>query len=400
MRPLGLPGQSRTRNLDGVLGTPSSIGRHRLWVAPLRWRPIHIRKVAATTAPKHGISRVARPAIGAFDYLAADGSRIADPAELDRIRRLAIPPAWTDVWISDQPEARLQATGRDRRGRKQYRYHPAFRRARESVKFESLLEFGAVLPKLRRTVDRDLRRRDLPREKVLATTVAILEATRIRIGNRKYAEANHSYGLTTLRPQQVVVEGSTVRFVFRGKSGRRHRLELHDRRLARVVGRCRAAPGRELFQYETAAGEWVAIRSDDINAYLRSITGRDVTAKTIRTWAASVLALRALQAAAPAEAASPRSVLGQAIKTVAAALGNTPPVTRASYIHPEVIDWYLDGGSEAGADLTPSPRGSRWLSADERRLIALLENGRPGRPGRTSELSRPRKHRRKAVTSS
>ena len=303
-------------------------------------------KVAATTA-KNGITRVARRADATFDYLAADGSRIDDAAELERIRRLAIPPAWTDVWISDQPEARLQATGRDRRGRKQYRYHPAFRRARESVKFESLIEFGRVLPKLRRTVDRDLRRRDLPREKVLATTVAILEATRIRIGNRKYAEANHSYGLTTLRPQQVLVEGSTVRFVFRGKSGRRHRLELHDRRLARVVGRCRAAPGRELFQYATPSGEWVAIQSDDINAYLRATTGRDVTAKTIRTWAASVLALRALRAGNSAQATSPRSVLGQAIKTVAAALGNTPPVTRASYIHPQVIDWYLDGGSEA-----------------------------------------------------
>ncbi|HEY7827391.1 MAG TPA: hypothetical protein VIB99_04100, partial [Candidatus Limnocylindrales bacterium] len=252
--------------------------------------------------------------------------------------------------------------------------------------------------RLRRTVDRDLRRRDLPREKVLATTVAILEATRIRIGNRKYAEANHSYGLTTLRPQQVVVEGSMVRFVFRGKSGRRHRLELHDRRLARVVGRCRAAPGRELFQYATPAGEWVAIQSDDVNTYLRDVTGRDITAKTIRTWAASVLALRALRAGDPAQTASPRSVLGQAIKTVAGALGNTPPVTRASYIHPDVIDWFLDGGSEAGPDLSRSPRGSRWLSADERRLIALLEQARPSHSGRASELSQARKGRSKAVT--
>jgi DNA topoisomerase-1 len=318
----------------------------------------------------------------------ADGSRIKDEAELDRIRSLAIPPAWTDVWISEQPGARVQATGRDSRGRKQYRYHPAFRRARESVKFESLLEFGRVLPKLRRTVDRDLRRRDLPREKVLATTVAILEATRIRIGNRKYAEANHSYGLTTLRPQQVVIEGSTVRFVFRGKSGRRHRLELHDRRLASVVGRCRAAPGRELFQYATPAGEWVAIQSDDVNAYLRAVTGQDITAKTIRTWAASVLALRALRAG-KAETTGPRSVLGQAIRSVAAALGNTAPVTRASYIHPEVIDWYLDGGSDSGPDLS-SPRGSRWLSADERRLIALLEPSPHPRPGRRQARTQPR----------
>jgi len=283
------------------------------------------------------------------------------------------------VWISAHPGARLQATGRDQRGRKQYLYHPAFRRARESIKFESLVEYGRVLPKLRRTVDRDLRRRNLPREKVLATTVAILEATRIRIGNRKYAEANHSYGLTTLRPQQVAIEGSTIRLVFRGKSGRRHRLEVHDRRLAQVVRRCRAAPGRELFQYATPEGEWVAIRSEDVNGYMQAVTGRDISAKTIRTWAASVLALRLLLEGERDEGPGPRSILGQAIRTVAAALGNTPPVTRASYIHPEVIDWYLDGGSAAGEPLSPSTRGSKWLSTDERRLIALLDQHRSRR---------------------
>ena len=269
------------------------------------------------------------------------------------------------------------------RGRKQYRYHPAFRRARENDKFDGLAEFGRVLPALRRRVDRDLRRRGLPREKVLATTVAILEATRIRIGNRKYAEANHSYGLTTLRSQQVAVEGSTVRFVFRGKSGRRHRLELHDRRLASVVARCRAAPGRELFQYQSPDGSWVAVRSDDVNDYLRDATASDITAKTIRTWSASVLALRVLRDGKPSELPA-RSRLGQAIATVAAALGNTPPVTRASYIHPGVIDWYLDGGVAAEPDLGQSVRGSRWLSADERRLIDLLERRRGSHPRRSS----------------
>lgn len=338
---------------------------------------------------KQGIARVNRDTSGemgalAFDYVAADGAVINDAAEIDRIRRLAIPPAWTDVWISDQPGARLQATGRDRRGRKQYRYHPAFRRARETSKFESLADFGHVLPALRRHVDRDLRRRGMPREKVLATTVAILEATRIRIGNRKYAEANHSYGLTTLRPQQVIVEGSTVRFVFRGKSGRRHRLELHDRRLAAVVARCRAAPGRELFQYATPAGEWIALRSEDVNSYLRAVTGSEITAKTIRTWSASVLALRVLHDGNASEAAAPRSALGQAIKMVAAALGNTPPVTRASYIHPAVIDWYLDAGPDPG----PSRRGSRWLSIDERRLIALLEQLGRSADGRRTAVPR------------
>ncbi len=204
--------------------------------------------------------------------------------------------------------------------------------------------------------------------------MAILEATRIRIGNRKYAEANHSYGLTTLRPQQVIVDGSTVRFVFRGKSGRRQRLELHDRRLARVVSRCRSAPGRDLFQYASAEGGWVPINSEDVNAYIRDATGKDITAKSFRTWSASVLALRALRAGDQSELTTPRSVLGQAIRTVAAALGNTPPVARASYIHPGVIDWYLDGGPSAGDDPGPPPRGARWLSADERRLIALLEH--------------------------
>ncbi len=256
------------------------------------------------------------------------------------------------------------------------------------MKFDLLLEFGRVLPKLRRTVDRDLRRRNLPREKVLATTVAILEATRIRIGNRKYAEANHSYGLTTLRPQQVTIDGATLRFVFRGKSGRRHRLEVHDRRLAQVVRRCRAAPGRELFQYAASDGEWIAVRSEDVNRYLQAVTGRDISAKTIRTWAASVLALRVLAEGNQAGAAPPRSVLGQAIGAVAAALGNTPAVSRASYIHPGVIDWYLEGASGARVDLGPSPRGSKWLSMDERRLIALLEQHRRVRPGRAGSTSR------------
>jgi DNA topoisomerase-1 len=231
-----------------------------------------------------------------FRYRASDGSWIVDPVVLDRIRRLAIPSAWTDVRISDQPGARLQATGRDARGRKQYRYAAAFRRSREADKFADLAEFGRVLPRLRRRVDRDLRRRGLPREKVLATVVALLEATRIRIGNREYAEANHSYGLTTLRPQQVIVEGGTVRFVFRGKSGRRHRIVLEDHRLARIVARCRAVPGQDLFQYAATDGAWVPIRSDDVNSYLRDVTGSDITAKEFRTWSASVLALSLLRA--------------------------------------------------------------------------------------------------------
>ena len=314
-----------------------------------------------------GIIRV-RGANG-FRYRASDGSWIVDPVVLDRIRRLAIPPAWTDVRISDQPGARLQATGRDARGRKQYRYAAAFRRSREADKFADLAEFGRVLPRLRRRVDRDLRRRGLPREKVLATVVALLEATRIRIGNREYAEANHSYGLTTLRPQQVIVEGGTVRFVFRGKSGRRHRIVLEDHRLARIVARCRAVPGQDLFQYAATDGAWVPIRSDDVNSYLRDVTGSDITAKEFRTWSASVLALSLLRAGFEPEAAGQRSVLGRAIQTVAKELGNSPIVCRTSYIHPRVIAGYLS----ENLDVAPTRRGMGWLSADERRLVALLD---------------------------
>jgi DNA topoisomerase-1 len=305
---------------------------------------------------------------GSFHYQLASGARVRDPADLERIRRLAIPPAWADVWISQRPAARLQATGRDARGRKQYRYHPDFRRAREAAKYANLAEFGRVLPRLRRQVDRDLRRRGLPREKVLATVVALLEATRIRIGNREYAEANHSYGLTTLRPQQVFVDGGAVRLVFRGKSGRRHRVVLEDRRLARLVARCRATPGRELFQYAASDGTWVPVHSDDVNSYLRDVTRADITAKSIRTWSASVLALRLLRNGRRSDETRSRSVLGAAIRSVAETLGNTPAVSRASYVHPGVIAWYEAGEPEPG----PSRRGAPWLSPDERRFIVLL----------------------------
>ena len=322
---------------------------------------------AGPSPSRSGIVRVGHDP-HAYRYRAADGTWVRDPAQLERIRRLVIPPGWVDVWISAQPRARIQATGRDRRGRKQYRYHPAFRRAREVDKYTQLRELGRVLPRLRRQVDHDLRRRGLPREKVLAAVVAVLEATRIRIGNREYAEENHSYGLTTLLPQQVSVEGATIRFVFRGKSGRRHRISLHDPRLARVIARCRATPGRELFQYQTPAGAWQAVHSDDVNAYLRATTGSDITAKAIRTWAASVLALRLLREGRQA-AATPRSVLGGALRIVADALGNTPAVVRTAYVHPAVVDWFLADAPEPEL----SGRGARWLSVDERRLIALLD---------------------------
>ncbi|HEY7937913.1 MAG TPA: hypothetical protein VID26_12395 [Candidatus Limnocylindrales bacterium] len=304
-----------------------------------------------------------------FRYRLADGSWLGKRTELARIRALAIPPAWTDVSISDRPRARIQATGYDARGRKQYIYDPAYRRSQDARKFRALREFGEVLPRLRRQVSRDLRRRGLPREKVLATVVALLEATRMRIGNEQYASANHSYGLTTLRSQQVSVADGTVRFVFNGKSGRRHRIVLEDRKLARLVARCRAAPGQELFQYARDDGSWVPVRSDDVNGYLRDVTGSDITAKAFRTWSASVLALSLLASETKMAPAERKSIVRQAVETVAAALGNTPTVCRDSYIHPHVLSCYLADD----LDVSPTRRGVGWLSADERRLLALLE---------------------------
>lgn len=338
-------------------------------------------QTSASTSGRSGIRRLSNGTDG-FRYRTLAGSWVTDPDELERFRLLVVPPAWVDVWISDEPGSRLQATGRDQRGRKQYRYHPRFRRAREAEKFAQLAEFGRNLPRLRRRVDRDLRRRGLPREKVLATVVALLEATRIRIGNEEYAEANHSYGLTTLRPQHVIVEGPTTRLVFRGKSGRRHRIVIEDPRLARLVARCRATPGRELFQYGAADGSWAAVRSDDVNAYLRETTGADITAKAIRTWSASVLALRLLRDGRRIDADRPRSVIGAAMRSVADALGNTPAISRASYVHPGVIEWFVDDQPEVPS----SRRGERWLSADERRLIVLL---RPKRQVARAGSQRP-----------
>ena len=309
------------------------------------------------------------PAGRGFSYRTANGERLTDLAEIRRIRALAVPPAWTDVEIAASPTARIQATGRDARGRKQYVYRAAFRRSREAAKFESLRELGRVLPRIRRRVDRDMRRRGLPREKVLATVVALLEATRIRIGNREYARANHSYGLTTVRPQQVIVEDGLVRFVFQGKSGRRHRVELDDPHLVRLVARLRAVPGQELFQYADGQGGWVAVRSEDVNGYLRDISGINLTAKSFRTWSASVLALSLLGTTSQPTGDSRKTTLRQAIESVAEALGNTPTVCRASYVHPHVIECYLAND----LDIEPVRRGLRWLSIDERRLLALLE---------------------------
>jgi DNA topoisomerase I len=255
-----------------------------------------------------------------------------------------IPPAWTDVWICPDPRGHLQATGRDARGRKQYRYHPRWREVRDEDKYGRLAEFGRALPAIRRRIARDLRRRGLPREKVLAAVVALLETTFIRVGNDEYARTNNSYGLTTMRDAHVRVSGSKVRFLFRGKSGVRHELELDDRRLARIVRQCRDLPGQELFQYLDERGAVVDVGSEDVNEYLKAITGTAFTSKDFRTWAGTVLAATLLCDEEPSTSATAgKRVIARAIDEVARRLGNTRAVCRKSYVHPAVIDAYLDG---------------------------------------------------------
>jgi DNA topoisomerase-1 len=295
-----------------------------------------------TTDARPGISR--RRAGRGFSYRDPDGGTIRDTATLARIRSLAVPPAWTDVWISPDPRGHLQATGRDARGRKQSRYHPDYRASRERVKYDRMLAFARLLPRIRERVDADLARQGLPREKVLAAVVRLLELTLIRVGNDEYARLNRSFGLTTLRDRHAHVRGSQVRFRFRGKSGVMQDVTIRDRRLARVVGRCQDLPGQELLQYVDDDGEIRDVGSEDVNAYLRDIAGEDVTAKDFRTWAGTVLAYRALMALQPGatEREARRNVV-EAVRRTAESLGNTPAVARRSYVHPEVLAAYLDG---------------------------------------------------------
>jgi DNA topoisomerase-1 len=279
-----------------------------------------------------------------FVYVEPDGSRVKDEETLDRIRALVIPPAWTDVWISPLANGHIQATGRDDRGRKQYRYHERWRAVRDANKYERLIDFARVLPRIRRRVRRDLGRRGHPREKVLATVVQLLETTMIRVGNEEYAKENRSFGLTTLRSRHVKVHGSQVRFFFRGKSGKEHEITFRDRRLAAVVKRCEELPGQQLFQYVDEDGERRSIDSGDVNEYIREASGGDFTAKDFRTWAGTVLAARALQEMekVDSETQAKRNVVA-AIERVSERLGNTRAVCRKCYVHPAIVDSYMDG---------------------------------------------------------
>ncbi len=279
-----------------------------------------------------------------FTYVKPDGSKVEDKATLDRIRSLAIPPAYTDVWICSKANGHIQATGRDAKNRKQYRYHPAFREVRESTKYEHMLEFAKGLPAIRKTIDEHMSLRGLPREKVLATVVHLLENTLIRVGNSDYVKQNKSYGLTTLRDPHVTVEGAELRFQFKGKSGKTWKLQVKDRRIARIVKACQDLPGQDLFQYLDDNGEQQSISSADVNAYLKEITGRDITAKDFRTWAGTVLAALALKEFEEFDSeAKAKKNIRAAIEKVSSRLGNTPSICRKCYVHPEVFSSYMDG---------------------------------------------------------
>jgi DNA topoisomerase I len=322
-----------------------------------------------------GITR--RRAGRAFSYRGPDGRLIRDRVELARIKRLAIPPAWSDVWICPDGKGHLQATGRDARGRKQYRYHPDWRTIRDAAKFDRMLAFARALPRLRARVAEDQARRGLPREKVLATVVRLLEVTLIRVGNQEYARENRSYGLTTMRDRHVDFAGAELVFEYRGKGGRRHRTSLRDRRLARIVRSCQELPGQHLFQYIDEEGERQAVDSTDVNAYLQEITGEPFTAKDFRTWAGTMLASLALGEleSFDTEAAAKRNVT-RAIEQVAARLGNTAAVCRKSYIHPEIVACYLDGsllGLLQGRVEQVLREDLAGLRSEEAAVLALLQ---------------------------
>ncbi len=308
-----------------------------------------------------------------FIYFDARGRRVADAVVLKRIRSLVIPPAWTDVWICAAADGHIQATGRDAKGRKQYRYHVDYREARVQSKYEHLVEFAEALPRLRTRVAEHMSLRGLPREKVLATVVHLLETTLIRVGNDEYVKANESYGLTTLKSKHVAVEGSEVRFRFTGKSGKQWSLAMRDRRVARIIRACQELPGQDLLQYFDDDKALRAVSSGDVNAYLREITGRDITAKDFRTWAGTVLMARFLKASGQFESETKaKRAISAAVKQVAAALGNTPSVCRKSYIHPAVTGAYLGGGFALEAVQVGGPPEPKGLRPEEATTLSLL----------------------------
>lgn len=311
-----------------------------------------------------------------FRYIDVKGTAIKDQPELTRIKSLTIPPAWTDVWICRWANGHIQATGRDAKGRKQYRYHVQWRSVRDDVKYGRMLRFGQALPAIRSKIDAALSLPGLPREKVLAAIVYLLQTTMMRIGNKEYARTNDSFGMTTLRKKHVRVDGTQIQFEFRGKSGIQHSIELHDRRLARIIKRTRELPGQELFQYEDADGQRHTIGSADVNDYLRELSGEDYTAKDFRTWAGTTLATIALRdiEMATSEAEGKKNIV-RAIELVSKKLGNTPAVCRKCYVHPGVLGAYLDGSLHTIAKAASSQaKQLESLEMHEAVVLALLKN--------------------------
>lgn len=310
-----------------------------------------------------------------FTYLGPDGKTIHDSKELNRIRSLAIPPAYTDVWICPSPNGHIQATGRDARGRKQYRYHPRWREVRDETKFGRMLAFSEALPQIRRRLEQDLELQDLPREKVLATVVRLLESTCIRVGNEEYAKANRSFGLTTLQDRHVEVSGSSIRFEFRGKSGKEHKVDINDRRLARIVQRCQDLPGEDLFQYLDDDGVRQSIGSGDVNQYIREISGEEFTAKDFRTWAGTLLAVEALtEIGVWSSQRQAKSNVLRAIDRVAEQLNNTRAVCRKYYVHPAIFETYLAGTLAEQLQNGTKASAARDLAANEQAVVRLLRH--------------------------
>jgi len=379
--------------------------------------PLHIermeeRKDPVISAKEAGLRYVSdekpgiqREKIGRdFKFIDASGRPIKNSTEIKRIQKLAIPPAWTDVWICPDRNGHLQATGRDDRGRKQHRYHPSWREVRDETKYNRMIEFAKALPKIRARTARDLAKPGLPLEKVLATVVRILETGVIRVGNEEYAKENHSFGLTTMRDRHVRVRGAAMRFEFRGKGGKLHKIELEDPRLAKVVKGCQDIPGQELFQYLDHDGERHKISSTEVNNYLREITGGDFTAKDFRTWAGTVLAAMALREVEKAGTkGQQKKNITRAIECVAARLGNTPTICRKCYIHPFVLDSYRDGTLLAQAAEQRAHSKKHGLKPEEAMVLDLLKKrlkteGKRNAPGALlKQLQASVKHRRKGT---
>lgn len=360
--PLRVPKRSLKRHLKAIITTD----------------PIESAAAVGLRYVTDDIPGIRRQKVGkkGFIYLTPEGDRLDDPEEIQRIESLAIPPAYRDVWICPFANGHLQATGRDDRGRKQYRYHALWRSTRDQTKFARMIVFSQSLPAIRQRLEQDLSRSGLPKEKVLAAIVRLMELTRIRVGNEEYARTNQSYGLTTLQDEHVNIAGGTIQFQFRGKSGVDHEIAINDRRLARIVKNCQDIPGQDLFQYRDEQGNYQSIGSSDVNQYLREISGQDFTAKDFRTWAGTVLAAAELAeiGAFTSETAAKKNIV-QAIKTVASHLGNRPATCRKYYVHPAVLAAYMDASlhqvMQSHADLVISD--GHALRPQELAVVAMLE---------------------------